>query len=239
MPVIFAPVVLETFPGHCTAKIPDWIERARNDAAAPPMLKESADAIARYRDGSVPFIKLLDGGIVDNYGLSGFTMARLSANTPYGPLTPKQAIKIRRMLFLVVDGGVGPSGDWAQTADGPTAPEIVLAAANTAIGSSMLASYTAFDRTMSEWRDSLIHWRCGLSAADRHKYGASDGWNCQDLKFFVGRINFEQLGKQRAEQLSSVPTRFKLAPQMVEMVIAAGRDALRANTMFQAFLSTL
>src|ERR1700730_18251556 len=169
MPVIFAPVVLQTFSDRCTAKLPAWMERARNDAAAPPMLKEFADAVARYRDGSVPFIKLLDGGLVDNYGLSGFTMARLSANTPYGPLTPKQAIKIRRILFLVVDGGVGPSGVWAQTADGPTAPEIVLAAANTAIGSSMLASYTAFDRTMSEWRDSLIHWRCGLSAADRHK----------------------------------------------------------------------
>ena len=239
MPVIFAPVVLETYPNRCTAKIPAWIERTRNDPAAPPMLKEFADAIARYRDGSVPYIKLLDGGLVDNYGLSGFTMARLSASTPYGPLTPKQATKIRRMLFLVVDGGFGPSGDWAQTADGPTAPEIVVAAANTAIGSSMRASYTAFDRTMSEWRELLIRWRCGLSAADRRKNGAPDGWNCRDLKFFVGRINFDELGKQRADQLGTVPTRFKLAPQTVEMVIAAGRDALRANTVFQAFLSTL
>jgi NTE family protein len=239
MPVIFAPVVLQTFPDRCTAKLPVWMEQARSDAAAPPMLKEFADAVARYRDGSVPYIKLLDGGLVDNYGLSGFTVARLSANTPYGPLTPKQATKIRRMLFLVVDGGVGPSGDWAQTADGPTAPEIVMAAANTAIGSSMRASYTAFDRTMSEWRDSLIRWRCALSAADRRKYGAPDGWDCQDLKFFVGRINFDQLGKQRAEELSAVPTRFKLTPDMVEMVVAAGRDSLRANKTFQAFLSTL
>jgi NTE family protein len=75
MPVIFAPVVLQTFPDRCTAKSPDWIERARNDAATPPMLKGFADAIARYRDGSVPYIKLLDGGLVDNYGLAGFTIA--------------------------------------------------------------------------------------------------------------------------------------------------------------------
>jgi NTE family protein len=236
MPVIFAPVVLETFPDRCSAKIPDWIERARDNTAAPPMLKESADAITRYRDGSVPFIKLLDGGLVDNYGLSGFTIARLSANTPYGPLKPRQATKIRRVLFLVVDGGVGPSGDWAQTADGPTAPEIVMAAANTAITSSVRASYTAFDRTMSEWHDALIRWRCDLSPADRKQYGAPPGWDCKDLKFFVGRINFEQLGKQRTDELNSVPTRFNLAPEVVEMVIAAGRDALRANATFQAFL---
>jgi NTE family protein len=185
----------------------------------------------------VPFIKLLDGGLVDNYGLSGFTIARLSANTPYGPLKPSQATKIRRVLFLVVDGGVGPSGSWAQTADGPTAPEIVLAAANTAITSSVRASYTAFDRTMSEWHDTLIRWRCDLSPTDRRKYGVPPKWDCKDLRFFVGRINFEQLGKQRTDQLNSVPTRFNLAPEVVEMVIAAGRDALRENATFRAFLS--
>jgi NTE family protein len=112
----------------------------------------------------------------------------------------------------------------------------VMAAANTAIGSSMRASYTAFDRTMSEWRDSLIGWRCALSAADRRKYGASEGWDCRDLKFFVGRINFDQLGKRRADALDAIPTRFNLAPDVVETVIAAGRDALRANVTFQAFL---
>ena len=105
----------------------------------------------------MPYIKLLDGGLVDNYGLSGFTIARLSANTPYGPLTPRQAAKIRRVLFLVIDGGMGPLETGREPADGPTAPEIVIAAANTA-SSGRRASYTAFDRTMSEWR---MNWSAG------------------------------------------------------------------------------
>ena len=57
------------------------------------MLSAFAKAISRYHDGSMPYIKLLDGGLVDNYGLSGFTIARLSSDTPYGPLSPKQAVK--------------------------------------------------------------------------------------------------------------------------------------------------
>jgi NTE family protein len=106
MPVIFAPVVLETFPdGASLGSRLGW-SGPRNDGATPPMLKEFADGVARYRDGSVPYIKIFDGGLVDNHGLSSFTMARLSANTPYGPSTPRQATNIRRMLFLVVDGGV-------------------------------------------------------------------------------------------------------------------------------------
>lgn len=237
MPVVFAPVVLQTFPERCAAKMPDWIERAQTNPSAAPIIKEAAAAITRYRDGSVPFIKLLDGGLVDNYGLSGFTMARLSANTPYGPLLPQQAVKMRRVLFLVVDGGRGVSGDWARTADGPTGPEIVVAAADTAIDSSVRSSFTAFERSMSEWQQTLVRWRCGLSAGERGRYGAAARWDCRDLKFHVGRINFAQLGKQRANELSAVPTRFKMAPEEVDTVIAAGRDALRTSSTFQAFLA--
>ncbi len=67
------------------------------------MLNSFAIAIGRYHDGSMPYIKLLDGGLVDNYGLAGFTIARLSSDTPYGPLNPRQAVKLRRGMFLVVD----------------------------------------------------------------------------------------------------------------------------------------
>ena len=239
MPVVFAPIVLTSYAKRCRANIPNWIATAQNNASAPPLLKELASAIARYRDGSVPYIKLLDGGLVDNYGLSGFTIARLSAETPYGPLTAQQAIKVRRILFLVVDAGRGPSGDWAQSAEGPTAPEIVRAAADTAIDSSARASFTAFDQTMSEWRNSLVRWRCSLSPADRQNYQAAARWDCHDLKFFVGRINFEQLGAMRATELNSIPTRFKLSPENVEMLIAAGQDALRTNPTFHAFLGSI
>jgi NTE family protein len=237
-PVLFAPIVLQTFPDRCTAKIPDWIEKARSTAGASPLLKAYANAITRYRDGSMSYIKLLDGGLVDNYGLSGFTIARLSAGTPYGPLTAKQAVKIRRVLFLVIDGGNGPSGDWAGTTEGPTAPELVMAAANTAIDSSVRSSYTAFDSTMSEWRDAIVRWRCALSVVDLQKYGVSTGSSCRDLKFFVGLVNFDELGRQRADELKAIPTRFKMAPETVELVIGAARDALRANPTFQAFLSS-
>ena len=237
MPVIFAPVVLRTFPDRCTSTMPNWIQRARREATAPPILKAYANALTRYRDGSMSYIKLLDGGLVDNYGLSGFTIARLSASTPYAPLTARQAANVHRVLFLVIDGGKGPTGDWTKTAEGPTAPEIVVAAANTAIDSSVRSSYTAFDRTMSEWRDALVRWRCGLSAEELRKYGASNGSSCRDLKFFVGFVSFDDLGRQRADELNSIPTRFKMTPQTLETVIGAARDALRANATFQAFLS--
>jgi NTE family protein len=239
VPVVFAPIVIKTYPGQCPVPLPPWVERARTNPASPPLLKAFAEATTRYHDGSMPYIKLLDGGLVDNFGLSGFTIARLSADTPYGPLTPEQAVKLRRGLFMVIDAGRGPSGNWNQAVEGPSGPDLVMAAADTAIDASVRSSFTAFSQTTVEWQSSLIRWRCGLSAAERRRLGAPANWNCRDIRFVVGRVGFDQLGPQRAAQLDKVPTRFKLPAEQVDALIEAGGEALRASPTFRGFVGSL
>lgn len=239
VPVAFAPIVIKAFPDSCTDPLPQWILRSAADRNASPMLRSFAGAILRYREGKVPYIKLLDGGLVDNYGLAGFTISRESSTTPYGPLTPQQAVRLRRSMFLVVDAKEGLSGDWVRTVEGPTGADLVRAAIDTTIDASVGASYIAFKRTMMDWQDALVKWRCGLSAADRSRFGAPAGWNCRDLKFFIDRIGFDQLEPTRAAELGKVPTRFHLPEHQVDQVTAAGRDALRANSTLQAFLKSM
>jgi NTE family protein len=157
----------------------------------------------------------------------------------YGPLSPHQAVKLRRGLFLVVDAKTGLSGNWVSSVEGPSGVELFKAAADTAIDASVGNSFTAFDRTTGDWRDSLIKWRCGLSAAERARYGSRPGWSCRDLKFFVGRLGFDQLDPARAAVLEAIPTRFRLPAEQVDDVIAAGRDALRSSSAFQAFARSM
>ena len=92
---------------------------------------------------------------------------------------------------------------------------------------------------MGDWQGSLIKWRCGLSATDRVKLGVRPGWNCRDLKFFVGRLGFDQLDAARASELEAIPTRFRLSPGQVDNVIAAGRDVLRSSPAFRAFAGSM
>lgn len=239
LPVVFAPIVLESYAERCRAPLPDWAERARRDPNAPPMLKAFSNGLERYRDGTVKYIKLLDGGLVDNFGLSGFTLARQSATQPYEPLTPEQAVKLRRALFLVVDAGRSPSGDWALRLEGPAGADLIMAAADTAIDASVRASYAAFERTNAEWQAELIRWRCRLSPAERKRLGAPPNWNCRDLRFHIGRVGFDQLDEAHAAALDAVPTRFRLPPEQVDLVTGAGQDALRGNSTFRAFLRGL
>ncbi len=239
VPVVFAPVVIQNYHGYCPAHLSKFINRIRDDANAPPLIKSYSDALERYHTGQVHYVKLLDGGLVDNYGLAGLTIARLASTTPYGPMTPAEAVKLRRLLFLVVDAGLAPSGDWSKTVAGPRGIALIMAASDTATGAGAIQSYSTFDDTMEGWRKSLTKWRCSLSAADRKRYGAGPRWNCNDVKFFIGRISFDQLGPDRAVQLNAIETRFVLPPEQVDMLIEAGRDALHTNTIFNAFLDSM
>ncbi len=96
-----------------------------------------------------------------------------------------------------------------------------MAASDTALQASVRASYTAFERVMSDWQRQIVAWRCGLSPELRKRYGAPANWNCRDIKLIVSRVAFEQLGPERARALNAVDTRLKLPADQVDAVIAA------------------
>ncbi len=235
VPLAFAPIVLETYPGGCATTLPPWLKRVRHDPNAQPLLRAYAEAQARYHNGSMRYVKLLDGGLVDNFGLSGLSIGLLAAQRPYEPLSERQAAKLRRILFLVVDAGRGASGDFVQTIEGPNGVELVAAAADTAIDASVRSSYAAFTALANDWSGKLKHWRCGLSAAERSRLGVGANWKCGDVGIYVERVGFDRLGPDRAGILNAIPTRFSLPAEQVDQLIAGGADALRSSKAYQSF----
>ena len=237
VPGVFAPIIIEAFPGKCQAQLPPEIVKAAYDPSGSPLLHAFAQSLERARTGRVKYVKLLDGGLVDNYGLSGITIARAASGTPYGPLQPREAVNLRRLLFLVVDAGRGPQGGWAQTIDGPAGEELISAVVDAIVDANTHSSYAAFEATMKNWRAELIRWRCSLKRAEVTQLrGHAGPWNCRDLKFVIGRVSFDQLDPARAKRLNAVATSFTLPPDTVDELRKAGGDALQANPAFQAFL---
>ncbi len=148
---------------------------------------------------------------------------------------PAQAARIRRIMFLIVDSGRGPSGNWSQQLPGPTGVDLVMATADTATEASTRASYTAFVSLMNDWVAKVRRWRCGLSAAERQRLGVGANWRCNDINVFVERVAFDQLDRARADVLNAIPTRFQLPQQSVDVLIEAGADVVRNNPTYQAF----
>jgi NTE family protein len=241
VPAAFAPVVIETFPGKCHTPLPPWIVKAAADPAASPLLHSFAKGVEQIHSGKVKYVKLFDGGLVDNYGLSGITILRAAQDTPYGPLRPAEAVNLRRFLFLVVDAGQSPKGDWSKTLEGPTGKELVGAVIDVLVDANAHTSYAAFSATMQNWRNDIVRWRCGLNRAEvaRLRGGRVGRWNCRDLKITVARISFAALGAARAQTLNQVPTSLTLPAKTVDELTQAGADALKANPAYQTFLKEM
>jgi NTE family protein len=150
-------------------------------------------------------------------------------------MTERQAVRVRRIMFLVVDAGRAISGDFAQRIEGPSGVELIAAAADTAIDASVRSSYAAFSTLVNDWSGKVRRWRCGLSGAERSRLGVGKNWRCGDVSFFIERVNFDQLGPSRAGILNAIPTRFALPADQVDLLIESGADALRQSKSYQAF----
>ncbi|WP_333825022.1 patatin-like phospholipase family protein [Pinisolibacter sp.] len=237
VPVIFAPVSLETFPERCAWEMPRWARYASEHAAAPALLKANARALAAYRDpAKMKYIRLLDGGLTDNFGLSGLTIARAAADAPHAPLSPRQAARLKRAMFLVVNSGRASETDWARTRQGPTVTPLLMAVIDTGIDASVRQGFDAFQLTIARWQQDLVEWRCKLTPAEVTRYvGTTKGWNCRDVKMLSGEVAFDQLPDRR-DKLQKIATRFVLPPEEVDLLIGAGRDATLANPVFNGFL---
>ncbi len=182
------------------------------------------------------YVKLADGGLTDNQGLTSILIACKLSGSPYGPLTEADAVRLRRMLFLIVDAGRPPSGDWAMRLDGPSGLEVAVAAVDAATDSATRLSATEFKSMMLQWESVLRKARCNLPLETVRRYLPSNqAWTCEDIRFFVGTVSVESLALERSARFREIPTSLVLQASEIDAVIQAGRDAALANEALKAY----
>lgn len=240
-PLVFSPVVLEAHQGKCDYAEPDWLTAARFNPEASSAMRAHARALESYADPEgVKFVKLLDGGVTDNFGTTGLAVERARAQAPYAPMTPQEAVKLKRLLFLVADAGVSRDPAWSQRVAGPGGAALAMSIANASLSAATRSGYDAMRGEMRRWHEELIEWRCGLPAAEvRRLRGSTAGWDCRDVKLFVGQANADALPAEMRARLNKVPTRLRLKPDEVDLSIEAGKTATLATPEFNGFLAAL
>jgi NTE family protein len=229
VPIVFAPVVIQNYADRCGFKLPDYLAHQGQSRDTSPIVRSYINTLQSYRDpAKIRFIKLLDGGLTDNWGLAGLNVQLGSAQEPFRPLTRVDAITVENFLFVVVDAGRNVAGDWTKTLEGPNAQELVDAVADTAVDSAVKSSFEVLRLQMRLWEQKLRGWRCSLTPDDVAQVrGSSDGWDCNKVSIRVERVAFEDLDPALAGELGRIPTRFKLDPAQVKMAVDAGRLVVR------------
>ena len=187
-PLVFTPIVLEAHHKECAYKEPDWLTAARYNPEATAAMRAHARALESYTNpDEVKFVKLLDGGITDNFGTTGLAVERARAQVPYAPLTAEEAVKLKRMLFLVANAGVDKDYDWTQKVQGPGGVNLAMSIATSAMSAASRSGYDSMRGELRLWEAELIEWRCALPLAEVRKLrGTAQGWDCKDVKLFVG-----------------------------------------------------
>jgi NTE family protein len=240
VPLVFAPVVVTNYADRCDYAAPKWAQLAIANANAPAVLRANAEAVQRYREKKdLKYVKLLDGGLTDNLGLTGLLIERLGATAPYEPMTEREAVKMKRLLFIVVDAGRPPGGAWAKSVS-TDASDLIQAVADTAVDANVRATYDTFAAQLRAWNRELIAWRCKLPPEHvRELRGDSGPWNCRDVTFHVVKVTFDQMPdpKLRAK-LEAIPTRFTLPAEDVDLLMNSAGSILRRNSAFRRFVAS-
>lgn len=231
VPVVFAPIDVAADAPDCGYERPAWLERALTDREVSARLSAHAQALDSYRrDDRLTTIRLLDGGLTDNIGVSGLALERASADTPHGPLTAEQAVRLQRLLFIVTDAGRQTVPDWGHRDSRPRLSELIPAISHTSITSSVRKGVDALSLAARDWQRDIVQYRCSLSDAQVRRYrGTLEGWNCRDVRITLELLSFRDFDQETQDALNDIPTRLTLPDAQVDTLIAAGRSAVRHN----------
>ena len=235
-PVVFRPVVVASYADRCKKPLPDWVAKTVGDRRASELMRTTARAFESYRDPErVRFLHLVDGGVTDNFGLSPLIMMRRAAATPFAPLTPRDAVRVRRMTFLVVNAEQSRAERWAMTQEGPNGMETLSAAMDGAINTSKRRAYDAFRDTVAAWERDVRAYRCALAKAKAAELSRGlKHWDCRDVHFAVDMISFADLAPDQGNRLGAIETRVSLPADTIDALIAGGKQAVKTNAAARA-----
>jgi NTE family protein len=233
VPVVFRPVVVESYAGHCNTPLPPWVVKSARDKQTSELMRTAAHALESYRDPTrVRYLHLVDGGLADNFGLSSLILMRRAATTPYAPFSPRDAVRVRRMTFLVVNAEQSSNADWALTQKGPGGAETLAAAMDGAINVSKRRSYDAFRDTIAAWELDVRQYRCALPKAKVASLAVGiKNWDCRNVHFAVDMISFADLPSDQSKSLGGVETRVSLPAATIDALIAGGKKAVKINAV--------
>lgn len=235
VPIAFAPIILRTPRTDCKYSRPAWLQKAIDAENPSVRLQAYARALDSYQsDGKLEYVRLLDGALTDNLGITGLTLERAKAAEPYLPLSPRQAVRMHNFLFVVTDAGRYVAPEWGESQTPPHIGKILAAASQTAISSATRSGFDAVDLALEQWQEKLVRYRCSLSRDQVRKLrGTLAGWNCRGVTVTTEHVSFRDADPGIFARLNKIQTRLKLPRAEVDLVIEAGRQAIRNNPNIQ------
>ena len=208
-------------------------------ASSSLVVRNHALTFRRYQNRQESkYLKLYDGGVTDNLGLHPFIRKRERNDSLIDPISPKRAVSVKNLLFIVVNAWTKTGKDFLKNVEGPDGKDSLGAVVDTLMATATARTRDEFFQTMQFFRDDIIKYRCGLSEQRvRELIGDQPGWSCKDVHFDILDLSFAQVRDQSLRaKLEKIPTAYVLPRTQTDLLVKSAAELLRSNRQFKAFL---
>ncbi len=227
VPLLLTPMTLRNHAGQCGPPQVSAPTAAGDDSFRTRMVRAAA---ASYQDVQArPYIHLVDGGLVDNLGVRAVLdriVAIGSLASAFGAAEPGS---IRKVVLVAVNSERDLGERIDQSDRVPTVRQVVE---TLLFGAGSRLTQT----TLAMMSDDVRRWRSEIEAIR----GRHDSPFAVDAELHVISVSLHDIPDSSARRDAlGVPTAFSIGPDQVDLLIEAGRAALRCSPQSQALQASL
>jgi len=230
VPFVFAPLVLRNHPDDCPQRHPDWVKQALAERNSKDRRFHAATALASYGSPQqIPYVQLVDGGIVDNLGVRGSIMSEVNHHGRViemaGAFSHQAMAQVEHVLVIASNTQALSGRDWLRSEEGPglveTAEALADATNNLLNAETTLLAQQNFDM----WAHFINLGRCPT---------------CPNVSIDFSVLSFDKLADaQERQRFSTMPTTFRLDRETVDALRILPARMLDESPEFDAFLRRL
>jgi NTE family protein len=229
VPLVFAPITLTNRAGGCDYRTPPWLQQGLRERGSNDRRYRMASYLNAYLEQQAhPYIHLVDGGLSDNLGLRAVMDHIVINGGLWNTLQRFNLQGARHIVLITVDASALLPSQWEQSDATPSSFAILDAATTTP-----LANYNF--ETLEFLRSNLLAWRNEL---EQRSCAGKAG--CSAPGVYLIELRLEEIADPALrKRLTSIPTDFSLAPDVVDELIAAGHQLLNQNTQYRNLLKAI
>jgi len=181
-----------------------------------------------------PYFHLIDGGVADNLGLRSLEETVDAVGNFWTALKLTGMEKVRKIVLIVVNAESKTESHWDKAEVVPPLSAMLGNYSTIAIVRYNRETMAVLQESFGRWIDQIREGRCPPGQI------STEPGSCGDIEFYLVDIRFRNLENEaEADYLAGLPTTFRLSPEEVDRLKAAGRKILTESDDYRKFLRDL
>jgi NTE family protein len=227
-PIYFAPLVMQTFAGHC-GYVPPVSINPEALLGADAYKKERAERLMSYLDSEkLPYLHLADGAFADNLGARAILDEVALGDTVTDALRRNGFSRARRMLFIVVDARTGFDERYAQHPTPLGIKKVMDAVVSVTFNRYSSETMNLMRARVKKWESEVRDTRCKVTLAIP---------DCDKFDVDLVELSFEQVkDPEERKYLDRVPTAFTISTEQTTRLRHAAQVLVDESPELRVFL---